>query len=127
VRFEDRAVVAGVAYGYRVARVDAGEEVFAGEVWARAEAPRFSLEPPRPHPARASRLRVGFSVRSDEPATVELLDVGGRRIVSRSVGALGAGSHEIDLAEGQRLRPGVYLVKLSAGAESRVMRVVVLD
>ena len=50
----------------------------------------------------------------------------GRRVVSRNVGALGAGPHAVDLAEGRQLAPGIYMVRLTQGERSRVVRAAVL-
>ena len=43
------------------------------------------------------------------------------------MGALGAGRHTVDLAAGQQLAPGLYLVRLTQGVNERVTRAVVLD
>ena len=40
---------------------------------------------------------------------------------------MGAGRHVVDLAQGQRLTPGVYLVRLSQGGRSKVVRTTVLE
>jgi len=87
----------------------------------------FALDPVRPNPARGGALTVHFMLPSNAPARVELLDVSGRRVVGREVGSLGAGRHAIELGEGRRLAPGLYLVRLRQGANARVVRVVVLD
>ena len=68
-----------------------------------------------------------FKLPSATPASLELLDIAGRRIVTREVGSLGAGrSTELDLGAGQRLAPGLYLVRLRQGANTSVARVAVL-
>lgn len=63
-------------------------------------------------------------VRSDAPATLELLDVSGRRLLARAVGALGAGSHVLTL-EGGGIRAGTYFIRLTQGARSATRRAVV--
>ena len=50
-----------------------------------------------------------------------------RRVTERTVGTLGAGRHSIDLAEGRRVKPGIYFVRLTQGASSRIVRTTVLD
>jgi hypothetical protein len=57
------------------------------------------------------------------PARLELLDIAGRRIASHEVGA---GQHTLDLGGGQRLAPGLYLVRLTQGANTRTTRVAML-
>jgi hypothetical protein len=56
-----------------------------------------------------------------------VVDVGGRRVMSRDVGAMGAGLHAVDLANGGRIAPGVYWVRLTQGPSSRMARVAVVD
>jgi hypothetical protein len=52
--------------------------------------------------------------------------VNGRRVALREVGALGTGRHTVRLAEGVRLRAGVYLVRLSQGGKAATARMVAL-
>jgi hypothetical protein len=55
-----------------------------------------------------------------------MVDVSGRRVMAREVGSLGAGRHAVDLAAGRHLPPGLYLVRLTQGPNSRVVRTAVL-
>ena len=87
----------------------------------------FELEGVRPNPSRGERLTVSFVLPSGEPARLELMDVSGRRVVGREVGALGAGRHVLDLAGEGRLPPGLYLVRIAQGANARTARVIVLQ
>jgi hypothetical protein len=127
LRYEDLAVQTGVRYGYRLGIVDGEGEVFVGEAWAVAERQVFSLEGIRPNPAAGSALTVFFSLPSAEPARLELLDVSGRCMVARDVGALGPGPHTLDLAAGRRIPPGIYLVRLSQRGNARTVRAAVLN
>lgn len=86
----------------------------------------FALEGARPNPTAGRELAVQFVLPSAAPAQLELLDVSGRRVITREVGALGAGRHVVDLAADRRLAPGLYLVRLTQGANLRVARVAVL-
>jgi hypothetical protein len=86
----------------------------------------FALEPVRPNPSRGGALTVRFTLPSAAAASLELLDIAGRRIAAREVGSLGAGPHAFDLGEGQNLAPGLYLVRLRQGTNARVTRVAVL-
>ncbi len=87
----------------------------------------FSLAGAQPNPARSGALWVRFALPDGAPATLELLDVSGRRVRSQPVGALGAGTHAVDLREGRVLAPGLYLLRLARGGEARLARVVVLE
>jgi hypothetical protein len=86
----------------------------------------FALAGVRPNPSRGNRVMVDFTLPTAQPARLELVDVAGRRVVDRAVGGLGAGRHAVDLAAGRPLAPGIYLVKLTQGAHSRVVRAAVL-
>ena len=48
-------------------------------------------------------MMVGFTLPSAESARLELIDVAGRRVASRDVGALGAGQHAVNLTPGRQL------------------------
>jgi hypothetical protein len=87
----------------------------------------FALEGVRPNPTTASRMVVSFALPTDVNARLELIDVKGRVIAWRDVGALGAGRHVVDLARERRLAAGVYLVRLTQGGQQRTTRAVVLD
>ena len=127
LRYTDTNVVPGTRYGYRLGIVDGGEEVFAGEVWATAEQPPLLLARVRPNPTPGNRVVVEFTLPSREPATLGLFDVSGRPVSRRDVGAMGPGRHQVDLADGVRLHPGIYLVRLTQRQETLVSRVVVVD
>lgn len=92
-----------------------------------AAAAGFALEGARPNPARGERLAIRFTLPSGDRALLSLYDLGGRRLAEREVGVLGAGAHVVDLANGRRLDPGVYFVRLDRGLEHRTARVLVLD
>jgi hypothetical protein len=89
-------------------------------------APEFALHGVRPNPTGGGALTVHFALPAAGRASLELLDVSGRRIAVREVGGLGAGAHAVDLGDGRGVAPGVYLVRLTRGADLRVARVVVL-
>ena len=130
LRYTDPIDATSTRVGYRLGIVEAGVEGFYGETWvelpARDAALAFALDPVRPNPTQGGALTVHFTLPSAAPARVELVDVSGRRIVEREVGSLGAGPHALDLGEGRRLAPGLYLVRLTQGTNTRVTRVAVL-
>jgi len=79
------------------------------------------------NPARDGRLQVTFSLPSNAAATLEAVDVSGRRVVVREVGSLGAGRHRIDLRPERRLSRGMYFVRLTQDGRVATARVAVLD
>lgn len=87
-----------------------------------------SLARPTPNPF-GSRTRVEFTLVSESRVSVELYDLGGRRVRVLSAGAaLPAGAHTLEWDgqgdTGEAAPSGVYFVRLMAGGESRVQRVV---
>jgi hypothetical protein len=88
---------------------------------------QFALEGTRPNPARGGRMLVHFALPSNARASLELFDLAGRRIEEQAVGALGAGRHAVELAPARRLAAGIYLIRLTQGANTRSVRSVVLD
>jgi len=79
-----------------------------------------------PNPA-SSHLTIGFTLPSDGPARLELIDLAGRRVLARDVGALGAGAHQLDLSrEAGALRPGVYSIRLTQGGRALTRKVAIV-
>jgi hypothetical protein len=87
----------------------------------------FALEGARPNPVVGRSLSVYFTLPSAERAELELIDVAGRRVLEREVGSLGAGPHAVDLARDRALPSGLYLVRLTQGANVRITRAAVLN
>jgi hypothetical protein len=88
---------------------------------------RFTtLQPVAPNPSRGGPLHVRFTLGSSEPATLELLDVAGRRVEARDVAGLGVGTHGLDLGADAVLPPGLYLVRLRQGTLTRTTRAAVV-
>jgi hypothetical protein len=87
----------------------------------------FALEGVRPNPASGNGLNVAFALPTGAAARLELLDVGGRRVVSREVGSLGVGRHTVNLAAGHTVAPGLYWVRLAQGASRKTTRVAVIE
>lgn len=85
----------------------------------------FAISRLSPNPSHGS-VAVEFVLPDAAPSSLELLDPAGRRVSQDEVGSLGAGRHQLALASGRRLAPGVYLVRLTRAGVSRTMRAVVL-
>lgn len=71
----------------------------------------LSLRGALSNPVRGG-LDVRFALPDARHATLELLDVTGRRVRAREVGALGAGSHVVRLGDARALAAGVYWIRL---------------
>ena len=123
--YEDRAVESGGRYAYRLGYRDGTGEVFTAETWLDIPSGyRLALEGLRPNPAQG-RLVVSFMLPSAEPATLELIDVTGRRVAGREVGSLGGGSHLLELGDGARVPAGLYWLRLMQGGRVLTARGVV--
>lgn len=124
LEFEDEAVDPGDRYAYRAIVVHDGDEVASDEVWV--DVPRdlsFALLGADPTPA-IGPVAVRFQLPRAVAATLDLWDVGGRRVLHREVGGLGAGTHSVEL-DTRRLKPGLYWLRLVQGPVSAARRVVV--
>jgi hypothetical protein len=120
--YEDRSVVPGTRYGYRLVWRDGSATRTGGEVWLEVSGVlALSIESPRPNPS-AGPLSIALSLPRSAPARLEVVDVMGRRAIDRDLSALGAGRHVIALDEAGALAPGVYLLRLVQGEESRTTR-----
>ncbi len=123
------------AYVYKLTAVDVnGNEspvatvIPTGTTGVAGEGPvAFALEGAHPNPARGHALRIAFALPNDAPAKLELLDVSGRRVVTRDVGALGAGRHTVSLSESRRIPSGLYWARLTQGARQKSVRVSVIE
>lgn len=114
LRYSDASVRPGAHYAYRLGFVIGGREVYAGQGWVEVPAfTEFAVHGAFPNPAKAG-FAISFSLPSNAPATLELIDLAGRRVLTREVGTLGTGRHTLALAsETGRLPIGVYGIRLS--------------
>ncbi|HEY2954042.1 MAG TPA: T9SS type A sorting domain-containing protein [Candidatus Eisenbacteria bacterium] len=126
IEYEDGGVTAGERYAYRLAYTEDGADQHTAETWVDVpQALQLALAGLRPNPA-VGELNVWLTLPSAERATLELLDVSGRRVISREVGALGAGVHLVRLDEGMRTSPGVYWLSLRQGGRTLLARAAVI-
>jgi hypothetical protein len=86
----------------------------------------LALERIQPNPSRGPGWLVRFSLPAAAPARLELLDVSGRRVMERAVGALGPGRHTLAFTANRSLAAGIYLIRLSQGTSVRTTRVALL-
>lgn len=79
-----------------------------------------------PNPMRRD-LTVALSLPTGAAASLELLDLAGRRVASRAVGSLGAGTHRVSLISDRAVQPGLYLLRLTHSGQTRSLKVAVLE
>ncbi|MFI5372427.1 MAG: T9SS type A sorting domain-containing protein [Candidatus Eisenbacteria bacterium] len=121
----DRAVVPGATYDYRLGVSGSGGERLFGET--RIVVPTrsmLSLEGMRPNPGSGPML-VSFSLATGGRASLELLDVTGRRRFEREVGSLGAGHHLLRLDDEGRVPAGLYFLRLTQDGRVQTSKVVI--
>jgi hypothetical protein len=85
----------------------------------------FALHGVIPNPP-VRELMVSFSLPDAQPATLDLLDLAGRRIQSVDVGSQGAGRHSVSLGRSGALPSGIYLVRLQRAGHSFVSKCLIV-
>ena len=125
--FADTTVSPGGRYAYRLTWLDDATQRTTSEAWVDVPvepAAGLALYGARPNPAsRREGMFISLALPDDAPATLELLDVAGRRLVERRLS--GAGPHRVNVSEGMVLDRGIYFVRLTHGGRSLTSRVTV--
>ena len=87
--------------------------------------PSLRLATPFPSPSSGS-VRVRYVLPRDEAVRLQVIDLSGRRIATLVDGRQSAGDHEAVWGGSgvRRARPGLYLLRIDAGGEHAVRRVV---
>jgi hypothetical protein len=117
ITYEDRAVVPGNRYAYRLGIPGQSGEDFFGETWVTVPAAMaLSLEGLRPNPADRD-LIVSYSLPDASPADLELVDVSGRVVMRHDLDAQ-PGRHVVYLQSARSVAPGFYLLRLTQGGRS---------
>jgi hypothetical protein len=123
--FRDPGLIPGSHYDFRVGLRNCAVEYFTDVLsidTPRGPGPGSIPSPPGilglrgavPNPGE-ERLDVSFSLVGSGRATLEVFDVRGRVVVRRDVSSLGPGEHSLSLSDAGRLRPGVYVIRLTEG------------
>ncbi len=121
VAYEDADVVPGARYDYALR--ESGRRIGQVSVFVSEEA-RFAVDAIAPNPAKRGFV-VRFTLPNAAPATLDVLDVTGRRVVSRDLTGLGEGTHQVDL-RGMRFAPGAYFVRVHQAGHIATRRVSVV-
>jgi hypothetical protein len=125
---EDKTVRPGVTYSYRIGSPGTyGIEEFSPDVWVTVPAGlALALAGSVQNPS-SSKMRVAFTLPSNEPARLTLTNAAGRIIHSEDLSDHAAGAHVYQLASGARLSPGVYFIKLFQSGQSVTKSAVVIE
>ncbi|MBI1797085.1 MAG: right-handed parallel beta-helix repeat-containing protein [Candidatus Eisenbacteria bacterium] len=73
-----------------------------------------------------SAVRIALSLANHEPATLELIDVAGRRVATWSVSGPTPGPREVDVRT-EVARRGIYFVRLRQGAAQSSLKAVLIN
>ena len=119
--YQDQVSTPG-RYGYRLRYGAAGDTT--GTTWVTVPAAELALAA-WPNPAIGGRVRLGLTLLDGSPASLEVVDIGGRVVARRAIQPGSGGPMLVDLG-GSRLAAGVYHVRLRQGALQRSMRLVVM-
>ncbi len=112
LEYQDRDVIPGARYAYRLAYLDEGVEQRTAETWVTVPRLELTLRGFTPNPS-TGMPRVSFVLGGPSPARLEVYDVAGRKVAGREVGSLGPGRHEVALDGGAPLAAGVYAIRLA--------------
>ena len=126
VRFDGPPLARAERRGFRLALGGDGSAPFSGEVWmvGPALAP-LALAGAVQNPC-TDALVVAFTLGDAGPASLELLDLAGRRLEWAFLPVAAAGEQRLQLAPRGRHAPGVYFVRLRQGADERFARVAIV-
>ena len=124
---EDHDVQPARAYHYRLGIQVDTSSVFVGEVDLTTPAtpivPSLALAGPTTQPVTGA-LDVSFTLASGSTASLDLLDITGRRVLTRAVGQMGSGVHVLRLEP--RPAPGLYFLRLRQGDQTRTARAILI-
>ncbi|HYM80774.1 MAG TPA: T9SS type A sorting domain-containing protein [Candidatus Limnocylindria bacterium] len=123
IAYQDRDVLAGGRYGYRLVIADPLGPVTAGEVWVDLPLVDLALAIARagPNPGPGA-IDVWVTLPRAMPADVELLDTRGRRLRRYRIDGQ-AGREAVRVAEPGSLPSGVYLVRVRQDGRSAVAKI----
>jgi hypothetical protein len=126
VSFEDREVTPGTRYAYELGVTESGGERRLGQVWLdipRAEEVRLEWLGGTP---MRDGLRVALTLPGGGDARFTIVDPAGRVTLRRDLTGLAPGRQLLDLGSADRIRPGIYWVRMAHGAIERSVRAVVI-
>jgi Secretion system C-terminal sorting domain/Galactose oxidase, central domain len=131
ISFQDNSVTPGQDYGYQIVVSSAVGDEFIGEVWLTNPTPVGGTPSATmalqvwPNPA-VGPLAVSLTLAADNAAQLEMFNVRGQRVLTREVGAMGAGAHRLEIGRAQDYPSGIYFLRLTQSGHSVSSRFVVV-
>ena len=125
----DASVSPGTSYEYQLIitqpPASAGWVTCSVAVDVPLEVQHLVLGPARPNPTQTDII-VSFSLPTNAPATLQILDLSGRKLYAREVGSLGPGSLTLNLGTNVNLRSGIYFLRLAQSGQEATSRISVI-
>jgi len=123
--YTDVDAVAGRSYEYRIGVMIGGTEQMLGQVWVDVPVKAsFGLSRLANTSSRGP-LQFAVSLPSAAPATLELIDISGRRVTSMDLTSLGGGDHQVKM-DAASAHSGVYFARLTQSSKMLSTRVVLV-
>jgi K319-like protein len=113
----------GVPTGAALLHIEAGPGSAVGVEPQVFHGSRVAVESVWPNPA-AGDVGVAYSLKNVGPASLELVDIAGRPLLHRDLGAPGPGHFRTRLTRSRALPPGIYWVRLTQAGRSATSKVV---
>ncbi len=127
LHYEDRSITPGGRYAYRLVYQYAATQHTSAESWIDIPTAHvFALHGASRNPAPRATLALDLSLRGTAAATLELYDVGGRRVVTRDLRGTAPGRRNLTVPEAASLEPGLYWARLREGSDEARARIVLL-
>ena len=114
--YEDREVLDGERYGYGLGSLASGTFQITGETWVRIpNDSRLQITQLTPNPAGKGPVTASISVPSGSSARLDVLDIGGRRVLAVPLASAALTRRVVTLPGVERLNSGLYWVQLTQG------------
>jgi hypothetical protein len=121
ILYEDRDVVSDTRYAYRIEASGPDGRQVSNEAWVEVPSRiAFALDGASPNPVSGD-LIVAFTLPSAAPASLDVFGADGRRVLHRRLD-LEPGRHWVRTARSGEIAPGIYLIRLTQGKETRARR-----
>jgi len=123
--YADADVAPSIRYGYRVRTTHGGVERVSPETWVTIPGQlELVLESPSPSPASAAGAIVAFDLPKAGHVELSVFDISGRRRERHGIEAATPGHYALSV--GRNLAPGIYLIQLAAGSQSKTSKLCVV-
>lgn len=121
VSYEDASIEPGRSYEYEVGVMNGGRELRLGRVWL--DVPVGRTLSVRAAANRSGQMRLAIVLPTTEAASLEIVDVTGRRVAQRELRTQSAGEQEVSFDTGA-LKPGIYWARVAQAGKQVAAKVV---